>query len=287
MIRLLLLSFLLAKSVLFALDVSYSQTTLNNGESLYIEIKKEPGQHFSSLSFNHQTVPLYTHPQKEDYVYALIPIGYYTDPGSYKIILALTKKEKSIEKVLRSIKVRKGPYKKEELRVDPSRIHLSKSNQARANREYLEAKKIYSQRLVSLLFNKPFLAPIKSVITSGFGNERLFNGVRKSYHSGVDYRAKVATPIFSVNSGKVVLAKKRFYAGGSVIISHGRGIFSCYYHASKILVHKGAYVKASQKLALSGATGRVNGPHLHFSMKLFGVTVNPTQLTGLIKRYLF
>jgi murein DD-endopeptidase MepM/ murein hydrolase activator NlpD len=128
--------------------------------------------------------------------------------------------------------------------------------------------------------------PMDSKITSDFGNARVFNGSLKSYHSGTDFRAKVGTPVKSVNDGVVVLAKDRFYAGGSVIVDHGEGVYSCYYHMSKYEVKEGDFVKKGQLLGLSGVSGRVTGPHLHFSMRVSGVQVDPLQFINLVNKEL-
>jgi len=128
--------------------------------------------------------------------------------------------------------------------------------------------------------------PMNSKITSEFGNARVFNGSLKSYHSGTDFRAKVGTPIKSVNDGKVVLVKDRFYSGGSVIVDHGEGVYTCYYHMSKFDVKKGDMVKKGQQLGLSGVSGRVTGPHLHFSARVSGVQVDPLQFINLVNKEL-
>jgi murein DD-endopeptidase MepM/ murein hydrolase activator NlpD len=129
--------------------------------------------------------------------------------------------------------------------------------------------------------------PMKSKITSDFGNARIYNGKTKSYHSGTDFRAKIGTPIIASNDGKIVLAKRRFYAGGSIIIDHGHGIYSCYYHMSRFDVKEGEMVKKNQVIGLSGDTGRVTGPHLHFSIRVGGLQVDPLQFIELVNNKIF
>jgi len=69
------------------------------------------------------------------------------------------------------------------------------------------------------------LMPLETPVTSNFGNARIYNGELKSYHSGTDFRAPVGTPIKAVNDGVVVISKDRYYAGGSIVIDHGEGIY--------------------------------------------------------------
>jgi len=125
---------------------------------------------------------------------------------------------------------------------------------------------------------------LHSKITSSYGNARMFNGVLKSFHSGTDFRAKIGTKIRATNDGIVVIAKKRYYAGGSVVIDHGNGLYSCYYHLSKILVKVGEKVKQSEIVGLSGQSGRVNGPHLHFGIRIYSRAINPLQFVSTVNK---
>ena len=83
------------------------------------------------------------------------------------------------------------------------------------------------------------------------------------------------TKIRAVNDGVVVAASKRYYSGNAVIIDHGEGIYSSYSHLSKIDVKKGQKIKQGEELGLSGATGRVTGPHLHFSIIIDSKKIDP------------
>ncbi|MRJ01845.1 MAG: M23 family metallopeptidase [Epsilonproteobacteria bacterium] len=199
---------------------------------------------------------------------ALFPIGYYHRKGR-KVIEVDGKKV-----VLRILPKR---YKREQLRVAPSKVKPPAKVKRRIEAEYREAQKIYGTVTGRNYIHKPFILPIKSSVTSPFGTARLFNGSLKSYHSGTDFRAPVGTPVRAINDGRVVLAKRRYYAGGSVIIDHGRGLYSCYYHLSKFKVKKGDRVRRGEVIALSGKSGRVTGPHLHLTIKLLGKSVDPLQ----------
>jgi len=87
---------------------------------------------------------------------------------------------------------------------------------------------------------------------------------------GTDYRAKVGTEIRAANDGHIVVSRDLFYTGGTVTIDHGLNIFTVYGHLSKMLVKEGDYVKKGDIIALSGKSGRVTGPHLHWGVKVDG-----------------
>ncbi|MBU1927583.1 M23 family metallopeptidase, partial [bacterium] len=121
---------------------------------------------------------------------------------------------------------------------------------------------------------------------SDFGKARIYNDSLKGYHSGTDYRADVGTPIIASNDGVVALVEERFYSGGTVLVDHGQGIYTCYFHMSKFNVKKGQKIKKAQLLGLSGASGRVTGPHLHFAVRINKVQVDPLQFIELINNKL-
>ena len=173
------------------------------------------------------------------------------------------------------LKLIKGNYKSEELKVEPKKVNPPKSALIRIKNELDEANKIYAVTEKKYFFNAPFIIPLSSYITSNFGNARTFNGNLKSYHSGIDYRAVTGTEIIASNDGIVRIAKDRYYAGNSVVIDHGGGIFSQYYHLSKISVQPNERVNRGQIIGLSGQSGRVTGPHLHFGIAINGISVNP------------
>ena len=185
------------------------------------------------------------------------------------------------------LKAIQGDYKKEALSVEKTKILPPKSVQERIKKEYEEAVAIYAKSTPKLLFNSEFIIPLNSKITSNFGNARTFNGAVKSYHSGTDFRASVGTKVPACNDGIVKIAKDRYYAGGSVIIDHGAGIYSQYYHLSKIYVLPGDKVKKGDIIALSGDSGRVSGPHLHFGIAINGTSINPLSFVNKINKALF
>jgi murein DD-endopeptidase MepM/ murein hydrolase activator NlpD len=130
-------------------------------------------------------------------------------------------------------------------------------------------------------WSEPFLRPRTSEISSGFGTGRTFNGAVTSRHLGVDFRGAVGAPILAANAGVVALVD-RFYLGGRVVyIDHGAGVVTGYLHLSKALVSVGDRVARGQQIGLVGATGRVTGPHLHWTARYGALTVNPLDLVAL------
>jgi murein DD-endopeptidase MepM/ murein hydrolase activator NlpD len=131
------------------------------------------------------------------------------------------------------------------------------------------------------LWEGSFHAPVAAQATDSFGTRRMFNGKLASIHKGADFRAAMGTPVHASNSGVVVLARPLYYEGNCVIIDHGMGLYTLSMHFSRIDVKEGQHVKAGDVLGLSGATGRVTGPHLHWAVRWQGAMLDPIKLLHL------
>ncbi len=131
------------------------------------------------------------------------------------------------------------------------------------------------------LWSGNFEAPVPAQPTDSFGTRRTFNGKLASIHKGTDFRAATGTPVRAGNSGIVLLAQHLYYEGNCVMIDHGQGLISYSMHLSRIDVHPGQQVTRGQQLGLSGATGRVTGPHLHWAIRWQGAMLDPAKLLKL------
>jgi murein DD-endopeptidase MepM/ murein hydrolase activator NlpD len=263
----------LLRFFLLALLCSASVQALEavNGSTAVVTFKKIPED--AVLLYGKKPIPLLGHPLYRQKKIALIPVGYRTVPGEKELLVRWGKKSKTLP-----LLVRKGAYLSEAIRVAPSKVAPNKEQARRTKKEYEEAMRIYRRFTPRRYWEEPFVLPIKSRITSPFGTARTYNGSLKGFHSGTDFKADVGTPVRATNDGVVVIAQERYYAGNSVVIDHGEGLYSCYYHLSKMAVKVGERVVRNEEIGLSGKSGRVTGPHLHFAFMLHGVQVDPLQL---------
>jgi murein DD-endopeptidase MepM/ murein hydrolase activator NlpD len=176
-------------------------------------------------------------------------------------------------------------YPQEVLNVDEKRVILSKKDEKRAKEERSLLDDIFKIMSETLLINEPFSPPLLSKITSIYGTQRVFNNQRQSQHLGTDFRAKIGTEVKAANRGTVVFAGNLFYGGNTVVLDHGLGIFTSYSHLSKIYSQVGQQVTNESILGLSGMTGRVNGPHLHWGAKVNGNWVDGDSLVEASKTH--
>ncbi len=261
---------------------SVSSEEITNAQTVLMEIETDTHPSRCYVAWLGKRYSCFANPDGvEGHYYALLPTSYYTKPKMDKAVL-VTVVEGEKRYFSLPIMIGQGAYKSEKLRVKPSRAHIAAADSLRIKRELAEAKKIYNHTTKERFITEAFAYPMASKITSQFGTKRLFNGVLKSYHSGTDFRAAVGVPIVASNRGRVVLVKNRFFAGNSVIIDHGQGIYTGYYHMSKFKVKVGQMVEKGEVLGLAGATGRVTGPHLHFTVHVGGKTVDPMQFLEVI-----
>ncbi len=266
---------------LHALNVEISSSEVANGKTVLFVFEKEKDVQYKSLLYNDKYYTILQHPLSKSKMYALVPISYYEKPSDKKVKLFYEEKEKEKEKTY-FLRVKDAQYTKENIKVSNSKVHLSAKDKKRASKEYAEAMKVYNTVSPKSYISSEFIAPLQSKITSSFGKARVYNGTLKGYHSGTDYRAKVGERVKTANDGVVVLVKKRFYSGGSIVVDHGQGIYTCYFHLSRFKVQEGERVKKGQVIGLSGKSGRVTGPHLHFAARVNGVQVDPLQLMALM-----
>lgn len=218
----------------------------------------------NEFSFENKSFFWNAHPNNKNESILILPIPYHTKARKINItndiILHIFEKN----------------YKKENINIiDKSTLKPNKKNQIRIDKERSESLKIYANPSKTRFWNLPFVMPLNSEITSLYGNARIFNNEIKSYHRGIDLKASIGTEIHAINHGKVVISKHRFLSGGSVVIDHGDGIFSVYYHLSEQKVKVGDIIKKGDLIALSGASGRVSGPHLHFAILINGIAIDP------------
>lgn len=120
--------------------------------------------------------------------------------------------------------------------------------------------------------------PVPGCLTSPFGVQRLFNGKPTGdFHAGLDQRGAQGAPIHAAAGGVVKIVREFNLRGGTVAIDHGQGVESIYMHMSKTAATEGQQVAAGDVIGYIGATGRANGPHLHWTLYVNGVPVNPAQ----------
>ena len=174
-------------------------------------------------------------------------------------------------------------YETRRLTVAPRYVEPPPEVSDRIAREARQQATIFATATAERLWRGSWGRPVPGQATSAFGSRSVFNGQARNPHSGADFRAAEGTPVTAPNVGRVTLAGNTYFSGGSVILDHGWGLYSYFAHLSKILVEEGDMVQPGQVLGHAGATGRVTGPHLHWTLRLNGARVDPLSLIEILK----
>lgn len=158
---------------------------------------------------------------------------------------------------------------------DSSKVNLSAADEERAVREIAEIQGLKRHWRETDDTDSNFSLPARGRLASRFGVRRFFNGEPRAPHSGLDLAVPRGTPVNASAHGRVLAVDDYFFNGKTVFVDHGNGLISMYCHLDRIDVRAGDSVDQGQRIGLSGATGRVSGPHLHWSVILNGAMVDP------------
>jgi murein DD-endopeptidase MepM/ murein hydrolase activator NlpD len=139
----------------------------------------------------------------------------------------------------------------------------------------------FAQAPAPPLFTLPFAWPRHARVTAGFGERRTLNGVKASQHYGLDLAGKEGARVTASNAGEVVLVRDCWASGVTVVLWHGAGLYTTYFHLSRALVTQGARVARGDRIGLVGASGRASGPHLHWGARVGDLYVDPVSVLRL------
>ena len=205
---------------------------------------------------------------------AVVGLALDLPPGSHQLRVDAIEQERQVDFV-----VRPKTYPEQHIRLkDSSKVTLSPADEARAVAEIAEIQQFKRHwRSVGAedAVEAQFVLPANGRLASRFGLRRFFNGEARAPHSGLDVAIRRGTPVNSTARGTVLAVDDYFFNGKTVFVDHGNGVISMYCHLDRMDVKPGDTLRKGQRLGLAGATGRASGPHLHWSMVLNGVMVDP------------
>lgn len=176
-------------------------------------------------------------------------------------------------------RIRPGHYRVEKLSVAPQFVQPPEDEIARVREEGERMGAIYDKASPERLWSGAFRFPLAGPRRGGnFGTRRVLNGEARAPHSGLDIPAPTGTPVYAAQNGRVAVAEPLYLSGNTVVIDHGLGVYTCYFHLSAIEVKQGEDVSAGELIGRVGATGRVTGPHLHWGLIVNDAKVNPLEI---------
>jgi murein DD-endopeptidase MepM/ murein hydrolase activator NlpD len=251
------------------------------GEPVLVEVSLPPGPESVVFIWKGQEVPM-----KKDgpgRFLGLFGVDLLEKPG--KAVLSV--RAEGGEEPFRfdaEITIREKNFPVQELTLPKEMTQFDKKTLGRINREAQLLAKRFSRVSSPPTWSIPFLPPVVEFRPKGFGSRRFINGEPRSPHAGVDMDLPAGTPVVAIADGFVAFAGEQFFGGKSVVLNHGGGVFSVYYHLREYSVSEGKNVTRGERIGAVGASGRATGPHLHFSVRAAGGRVDPSLLFFLPSR---
>jgi murein DD-endopeptidase MepM/ murein hydrolase activator NlpD len=212
---------------------------------------------------------------------ALVGIDLDTPAGPHSIVAEAGEPPAVVRATYRLV-VAPRKFRTRTLSVDEAFVNPPAAVTQRIAREAAQFESLWASSTPVRLWTGPFVRPVASPANSAFGTRTILNGQPRSPHSGADFDSAAGTPIKAPNAGRVSIADERYYTGNTVVIDHGLGLFSLFAHLSETNVREGESVKKGEVIGRVGATGRVTGPHLHWSVRLNGARVDPLSLLSAL-----
>ena len=200
-------------------------------------------------------------------------------PSQLKITVRVA--QGAVRDLSRTVEIHPAHYRTGSLTVAPGFVEPGPDALKQIESEAQLKAKVFAASAPEPLWSGGFRAPVTAAPTDSFGTRRIFNGKLASIHKGMDFRAAAGTPVRAGNRGVVVLARPLYYEGNCVVIDHGLGLFTLSMHLSRIDVREGQRMATGDRIGLSGATGRVTGPHLHWAVRWQGAYLDPAKLLRL------
>lgn len=216
-----------------------------------------------------------------DYFVALLPIDLYAEPGDHDVTVTFQQGRDDEYSITRTFPIKSKAFKTQYLVVSESLNQTNRNDEA--NRQFIEIVK--PARTISQpkkLWEGDFMMPTSGRLTTDFAQIRYVNReISSSRHSGIDIATSSGTPVLAPNDGMVTLAAPGLLStGDTIVIDHGMGLFTSYYHLSSMKVQKGEAVSKGAVIGTVGSTGFSTGPHLHYAMSIYNTYVNPYQPVG-------
>jgi murein DD-endopeptidase MepM/ murein hydrolase activator NlpD len=212
--------------------------------------------------------------------HALIGIDLDAPVGAHDVVID-TGRPGAQENTIYRLTVRPKAFPTRRLTVAEAFVNPPPEVQDRIATEARRLEGLWAATSSAPRWTGPFVRPVTDPANSAFGSRSILNGQPRSPHGGADFLSPAGTPIHAPNAGLVALAADLYYTGNTVVIDHGMGLLSLFAHLSSIDVTEGATVTAGEVVGRVGSTGRVTGPHLHWTVRLAGARVDPLSLIAV------
>lgn len=250
----------------FSLNLfAYPQEQLSPGGIIKLFFNEKP-----EIFIDNKMQTLFVQKREHDWM-VLLPISLQKKPGPLKLV------SKTVSQVqTHLVEIKPTNYLEQHLKVSNKEYAQPSAKTLERIKKESAAKSKNLGRHTSLHIKElKMIRPLNSKLCHDFGRRRFFNGIAKNPHAGIDLSGKVGDRIKAPLDGWIIVLGDLFYNGKMMLIDHGEGLISAYSHLSKIYKPSGTWIKQGEFIGEVGKSGRATGAHLHWSVYLNGIAVNP------------
>lgn len=249
------------------------------GEVLYLTLVAEGVPASVKGRFRDRLVPFFKTGREGEFA-ALVGIDMADEPATAELKADIAYPEGVRQRVYR-VGVTPEEFRVQTMTLPKDQVEPDAAALRRINLEKEKVKSVFAAFTPERLWAQSFLVPVEGAPTGAFGSKRILNGQPRNQHSGEDIAATLGTPVKAANDGVVKMVDEHFFSGKGVILDHGLGLFTMYFHLDTTAVKEGERVKRGDVIGTVGQSGRATGPHLHWGAWLNGSRVNPFSLAKL------
>lgn len=276
-LRLLSILFFVATPVFAAppFEVSWSPLEIRQGDVIAVKVRTKS---YAAIRGDFGGTPIFFYNEGDGVYLGIAGVDLSTPPG--KKLLQVIFQDGSGRTTAKAftVDILPGGFPVQRLTLPREMVELKGEALRRVLQDNRRMLAIFAAVREERLWEGGFVKPTDGKLTGAFGLRRVINGQERSPHSGVDIGAPTGAEVRACNSGIVVLCDELYLCGRTIIIDHGLGLYSMYFHLSEIFVKEGDRVGVGEKIGLVGSSGRVTAPHLHWGIRLQGARVDPFSL---------
>lgn len=273
-----------AFSVVAAPRYQSSEDWVTQGDVMAIRIYNLPSSLAAHAESEIATLYFTSNPLGQQTAY--VPIGHSQEAGSYVVFAGAARANWEIP-----LRVTDGDFDAENILLEKGQTYpLNASDAPEGFKDYQEnIVPLFAQQDNVQHWDGVFINPIAGKISAEYGLARYVNGADVPMrHSGIDIEAEKGNEVLAANSGRVVFSAMLESTGNTVVIEHGGGLKSYYYHLDGVFVNQNQMLTQGQALGTVGASGQCQSPHLHYEVRLGAAAINPTLLSnGTSRLYYF
>jgi murein DD-endopeptidase MepM/ murein hydrolase activator NlpD len=273
-----LLAWLLFVEPASALEVRFAPAVPRQGDVVVVTVAAEAQAQVTGVLGGH---PLSFFPLGAEQV-AVAGVDLETPAGAVSWEVSSMESARGSRRATGTLPIAAREFAVQRLTLPPRMVDLDPETERRALAEAARLRAVYGTITAERLWNGPFIRPVAGEGPgNGFGARRVINGKPRAPHAGIDFSASTGTPALAANRGRVALVGEFFFPGRLVVLDHGLGLHTLYFHLDRVDVAEGAVVERGQPIGTVGATGRATGPHLHFGAQVGPARVDPHLLLAL------